>query len=294
MNPMLAATWNPKASMLFPKLASPKLDGIRCIIVDGQALTRSLKPIPNEHVREYLSKSKLSGLDGELIVGNPTAKDVWNVTSSAIMTKSGKPDFRFHVFDDRTKPNDPFVKRLASVRTRLKTMPHLTALLLVDHTNVFNEPELLKMEQELLSEGYEGVMLRAPDGIYKDGRSTEREELLLKLKRFTDGEAEIVGFQEFMHNRNPAKRNALGGLERSGHKEGRERGGKLGALVVKDLKSKVVFDIGTGFTDVVRQQLWSKRNHIKGKVVKYKFQPVGVKDKPRFPVYLGFRDAMDM
>jgi hypothetical protein len=31
-----------------------------------------------------------------------------------------------------------------------------------------------------------------------------------------------------------------------------------------------------------------------GKVVKYKSQPTGVKDKPRFPVFLGFRDVVDM
>jgi len=35
-------------------------------------------------------------------------------------------------------------------------------------------------------------------------------------------------------------------------------------------------------------------DNLMGKVVKYKSQPTGVKDKPRFPVFLGFRDKVDM
>jgi DNA ligase-1 len=56
----------------------------------------------------------------------------------------------------------------------------------------------------------------------------------------------------------------------------------------------VEFDIGTGFTADQRQLLWSVGDNLIGRVVKYKSQPTGVKEKPRFPVFLGFRDAVDM
>src|SRR5690606_22412947 len=52
----------------FPVLASPKLDGIRATMVDGKALTRSLKPIPNHHVRMWLEANCPNGWDGELML----------------------------------------------------------------------------------------------------------------------------------------------------------------------------------------------------------------------------------
>jgi DNA ligase-1 len=46
----------------------------------------------------------------------------------------------------------------------------------------------------------------------------------------------------------------------------------------------VEFNIGTGFTAEDR----AKKDWV-GLIVKYKFFPIGVKDKPRHPVYLGLR-----
>jgi DNA ligase-1 len=70
----------------------------------------------------------------------------------------------------------------------------------------------------------------------------------------------------------------------------------LGNLIVRDLKTKVEFSIGTGFTNEMRIVLWA--NHKRGeglkKIVKYKYFPSGGKDKPRFPVFVGFRDKRDM
>ena len=54
----------------------------------------------------------------------------------------------------------------------------------------------------------------------------------------------------------------------------------------------VEFEIGTGFTAAEREALWLAPPI--GKIVKYKFFPVGVKDRPRHPVFLGFREAEDM
>jgi hypothetical protein len=36
------------------------------------------------------------------------------------------------------------------------------------------------------------------------------------------------------------------------------------------------------------------REVLKGRIVKYRYQPAGMKDVPRFPAYLGFRDVRDM
>jgi hypothetical protein len=73
-------------------------------------------------------------------------------------------------------------------------------------------------------------MLRDPNGPYKFGRSTRKEGYLLKLKRFCDSEAEVIGVVELMHNGNEAKTNALGRTERSTRKAGKTGMGVLGAL----------------------------------------------------------------
>jgi DNA ligase-1 len=298
MKPMLASPVKDFAKIEYPVLASPKLDGIRCIIFGGVALSRSLEPIPNKYVQRVLGDvPEFEGLDGELIVGPPTAKNVFQVTESAVMTVDGEPDFQFYVFDHNHMSAKPG-ERGSGFRDRLKRAVGLCRghkyLSPVPHTMLMNENALLKYEAEQLAKGYEGVMLRAPDGPYKHGRSTFNEGWLLKLKRFEDSEAEIVGFEPLMHNANEAKRNKLGQLERSSHKSGKVAMNMLGSLAVKDVNTGVLFGIGSGFTAGQRTELWVKRKTLKGRIVKYKYQPTGVKEKPRFPVFIGFRDRLDL
>jgi len=135
-------------------------------------------------------------------------------------------------------------------------------------------------------------MLRHQNGPYKHGRSTEREGWLLKLKRFDDSEAVILSAYELMHNANEATQNELGYTERSSHKAGMVGKGVLGGLSVRDVYSGVEFDIGTGFDQATREALWKQRDQLPEQVIKYKFFASGVKDKPRFPVFLGFRSDL--
>jgi DNA ligase-1 len=285
MKPMLAA---PAGTELpFPLLLSPKLDGIRCLIVDGVAVGRSLKPLPNRHVQQLFGRPELNGLDGELLVGAPTARDVFQVTTSGVMSVEGQPAVTFWVFDDYSALGGFEVRYLRAQRR----VAGQRACQLVAHTPITTQEDLLGWEQYYLAKGFEGVMLRHPSGPYKHGRSTAKEAWLLKVKRFEDSEAVVLGVTELMHNANEAKRNALGHLERSSHQAGKVGRQRLGALVVRDLATRVEFEIGTGFTDQQRQDFWGR--DVTGLVVKYKFQPTGVKDKPRFPVFLGFRSEVD-
>lgn len=151
---------------------------------------------------------------------------------------------------------------------------------------------LLEMEQFWLNEGYEGVMGRSMDGTYKYGRSTMKEGILWKLKRFADHEYEVVGFEERMHNANEATINELGYTERSSHKAGMVPMGTLGALILKH--SAGDFRCGTGFTDEQRAHIWANRDALMGRMAKIKHFEIGVKDLPRFPVFLDFRPLEDM
>lgn len=289
MKPMLAAKADLN-TLSFPVMLSPKFDGVRCLIIDGVAVGRSLKPIPNKYVQLLFGDKKYNGFDGELIVGKPTAKDVFQKTQSGVMSIEGNPDVVFHVFDD-FQHDGTFAQRISSVHKRTASKTKITC---VTHYWIQHAEQVLNRELEHLAQGYEGVMLRDPDGLYKFGRSTTKEGGLLKVKRFEDSEAIITGYTQMVTNANAATRNALGHLERSSHKSGMVCRDMLGALLVTDLKTNVEFDIGTGFTQADREKYWSMRKNLAGLIVKYKFQPVGVKDKPRFPVFLGFRDKVDL
>lgn len=291
MKPMLASAIEDIAQLNFPVMASPKFDGVRCLIINGTAMSRSLKPIPNEYIQMLFGRKAFHGLDGELIVGDPTSPDAYRTTTSGVMSEDGEPSVTFHVFDD-FNCKGPFQERLASVEDRLDVGPKKLPWTVVRHQSIYSVKDLNAYEDKMLERGYEGVMLRDPQGPYKEGRATEKEAWLLKLKRFRDSEAVIVDYHELMINKNEAKRNALGHSERSSHKANLAPAETLGSLTVRDLNTDVTFDIGSGFTVELRDQLW-KDDHLIGKVIKYKYQPVGVKDKPRFPVFLGFRDARD-
>ena len=298
VKPMLAGkATDEQISKLFDQFgemyASPKLDGIRCMIQNGVALSRSLKPIRNKYIQAVLGGLEVfDGLDGELIVGDPTAHDVYRTTTSNVMRSTGTPDFTFWIFDLFNHPYT-YSSRQYEIYSIDPTgiQPHIKVLKSV---SVFNINEMQAYEQFCLGQGYEGIILRDPNSGYKHGRSTAKEGGLLKVKRFEDGEAGILAVEEQMHNGNEAKTNELGRTQRSSHKENKVPMGTLGALVCKDVVTGIQFNIGTGFTDEVRQQLWWSRDRLIGQTIKYKSFKIGVKDAPRHPVYLGMRDESDM
>lgn len=288
--PMLACDHKPEL-LKFPYYASPKLDGVRAIVMNGKVYSRSKKLIPNEHVQFMFGRSELNGLDGELVVGLPTAPDVYRNTVSGVMSEDGEPDVTFNVFDNAKYATWAWATRFEQARSTIQHHP-VIGLKLLGHNYIRDAAELDAYEAECLNGGYEGVMLRSPDGLYKFGRATAREGTLLKVKRFSDGEAEVLEVIEEMHNGNEATTSELGRTKRSSHKENKTGKGRMGALRVRDLTSGVEFNIGTGFTDSDKEWFWLKGRP--GLLVKYKSLLIGVKDKPRHPVYLGLRDARDM
>lgn len=284
----------------FPKLISPKLDGIRCVMPGGIPLTRSLKEFPNRYVHACLSElGTISGaqFDGELIVGEPTDPDVYRKTNSAVMSKDGEPVFTFFVFDSLAARDIPFKHRLLHAKdflARVTTNGNFN-LKMVPQITVNTVEEILAAEQGFLEEGYEGAIVRDPDAPYKFGRSTWKEQAMLKLKRFVDDEALVIGVEEKMHNGNEAFTSELGRTKRSSHQENLTGLGTLGALVCKT-KEGIEFRIGSfrGWDDDYKQKLWNIRSDLPGQLIKYTSFPVGVKEAPRHPVALGFREFSDL
>ena len=115
IKPMLAVEVN-FDKLRYPIYTQPKLDGIRVIVKDGVVYSRSLKAIANKHVQSLFGH--LHGLDGELIVGNPTAHNVFQKTTSGVMSKDGEPDVTLYVFDMWDKPTSIFEIRQQALRLK--------------------------------------------------------------------------------------------------------------------------------------------------------------------------------
>ena len=290
---MLASPANLE-KLKFPLLVSPKLDGIRATVVNGQLVSRKLKPIPNEATRKAFESHALEGLDGELIVGSETDHDVYRKTNSGIMTVAGDPRARFFVFD-KWDSYDSFLTRNGKIYQTLAgnlDVYEAARVVQVEQEYALNMDDLLDIEQRTLAKGYEGLMLRDPQARYKFGRSTTKEGILLKLKRFTDSEAVILDVVEEMANMNEATVDERGYTKRSSHQDNKVGKGRMGALLVRDLTTGVEFQIGTGFSAADRAEFWEQ--DMRGKIVKYKSFSIGVKDKPRFPSFLGLRSEIDL
>lgn len=300
MRPLLACNAPTNLNSLpYPLFASVKLDGIRCVIKDGVALSRTLKPIRNHYIQSLLGRPEFNGLDGELIVGDPAASDCMRKTNSGVMSFDGEPDFKYYVFDIWNRPGVQYKDALESLYdkpfgTRLANHPNIEVL---QQYTVKTSNEVEAIEQSALDDRHEGIILRRPDGTYKYGRSTVKEGFLYKLKRYLQSEAVVIGVEPYQTNNNAAELDALGYTKRSSAKAGKVDLDFLGALKVRGRfqeSTDVTFNIGTGFTMYERELLWKQRESLLGKIVTYKFFSVGSKDKPRHPVFVSFRSEDDL
>lgn len=294
---MLAVKAKEFDTLRYPLLASPKIDGVRATNKNGQLLSRTMTPIPNGHCQWKFNVPSFNGLDGELVVGTPNHPNCMQNTMSGVMTRDGVPDVKWYVFD-KWNIDKPYALRARAAKEHIQVIKDIHGedypIAWLPQTVIHNPEELYAYEELRVQEGYEGVILRAPDGPYKQNRSTVKEGYMLKVKRFEDSEAEILGCFELMHNDNQATTDARGYTKRSTHQENKRAAGVLGGFHVKDIYTGVEFDIGTGFTAEQRKNLWEGQRYLVGKIVKYKHFPIGVVDKPRHPIYLGFRDRRDI
>lgn len=174
-----------------------KLDGIRCkVTIDIKndtitAISRKNKPITNvnhildelrEYAKNYYQVYDTLILDGELYVHGKTFQEV----TKLVKNKPENEFVEYHVYDiiDNTKT---FRERDAA----LYNFIFASKLKYVVGVNTTIEP-IIPLEKEYenyISQGYEGMMVRVMDSMYKvNGRSSD----LLKYKKFIDVALPIV------------------------------------------------------------------------------------------------------
>jgi len=303
VKPHLASDWDP-AKQKFPVVMLPKIDGVRGLNPSGQFLARSLKKHGNLYTSRFYSEPCLVGMDGELAAERWNHPDLCRLTTSAVSTHEGAPFTLWWIFDlvnektaewtylQRLEEAKATIERLQADPLQPECVRHLR---IVPWVVVHNMEALEAQDAEWLEQGFEGSILRDPGGKHKNGRCTVREGAYLRIKRFIEEEAYVLGIIEGQQNCNEAQENELGRQFRSTHQENMVPNGMIGALQVRAIKDGAEFVVGAGeMPHADRKKFFDNPELILGKIIKYKHFPKGVKDKPRFPTFKTFRDKADM
>lgn len=211
LKPMLALSWEGVKDEVINKhwLASSKLDGVRCLMYYDKekdiiyTSSRGGKDydVPTTYIRDFNFLHTFFKdhpdviLDGELYIhGKPLSYISGIVRLQDLCEKH--QELRYYIYDvvDETKT---FVERL-KILNEFKLLLKLNSILpnytvVIDHYNVYNRDEIVKLHDVFVSEGYEGLVIRDPDQVYKCGA---RDKRMLKVKMFQDDEFKIVGITD--------------------------------------------------------------------------------------------------
>lgn len=294
------------AKLSYPIYGFYKYDGIRCGVFGGRCLSNTLKPIPNRYINECLAGlSKYAYYwDGELILNG--TKDFHKV-QSAVMTRKGEPDFSFMCFDRILEATDftgmNYGNRLGWLQSfnRMPTRLDFPKLRYIHPVLLFNVEAVLLFEADAIKQGYEGIILRHAQGMYKFGTCTWNDMNLFKFKRTEDAEGEILDCNELMHNGNDSEVDVRGLTKRSSHGENKYGSGMLGSFKVRGINGKYkdkVFDVSCGsMTHEERRGWWIKKTTFKAfkHIITYKFDKHrGTDDAPAGSRFKAFRDERDL
>lgn len=293
------------------KRLEPKLDGVRVLMMvipaggtgkaAGQVVcySRNGKVFENfEHiedqVRDNISEiiaaaGKVSDLstgtlkkgfflDGE-VVGNSFQELMRQARRKENVSAE---DSVFHVFD--VLPIDDFKrgywnaqlrKRIAlleAMQSAFDKMPNAELLphLQVDLDTHEGKSQIDRYAKDMVAAGYEGIMIKDLDSPYVCKRSTA----WMKWKPTITVDLEVIGLEEGT---------------------GRNKG-RLGALVCNgvDDGKEITVNVGSGFSDEERDQLWTDRNLVFGRTVEILCDVITQNQDGtyslRFPRFVRFRD----
>lgn len=263
-----------------------KLNGVRCTYVNGKLISRQGTEFTGlDHIIDAIHKAEEKYgnqnmvLDGELIHKNDgtlSDNDNFRLGTGIINAKEGdKSSIMFMVFD--ILPYDDFVegKSKANYSLRRAWLDTLSDILcgitgcvevvplLYSGTNQSRIDGWLAFAD---NHGWEGIMLNK-NMPYEVKRTTN----LIKIKSFKFSDLRIIGYEEG---------------------DGKYKG-MLGAVIV-DYKGNSV-NVGSGFDEAERVELWKNPDELIGKIATIKYKEVS-KNKDtgleslQFPVWNGLRE----
>ena len=260
-----------------------KLNGINGSVLNGLMLSRQGKELNNlNHIIEQLNNTSFKGyyFNGELIRKNTdglsNGENFRETTSIVNSDATDKTNIDFIVFD--LLPIEEFNEGISKLKykDRLKQLKQLKQEALDLGLNNIDIPTIYYEGEDISNIDYyldiatkndeEGLMY-----IKNNNWKNKRHSGILKVKKFLNADCKIVGYEEG---------------------DGKYKG-MLGAFIINYKGNNV--NVGSGYTDGERIELWNKRDELIGRVLQVKFKEE-TKDKKtglvsiQFPIYQCIRE----
>jgi len=276
--PMLAKNYEEQGhKIIFPAIAQPKLDGVRCTAKmesDGSVSLLSKRGKEFQLLDQIRKAVQAAGvpetfiLDGELysddldfqrVVGLVRKKTYKNQKDIDDMKK-----VKLNVFDamDTADKTMSFLHRWKKAKSYV-SLDTTNTLTMVPCYRVNDDSQVKSLLTKFLAAGDEGVMIRNIKSPYEQGK---RSQHLQKYKLFVDAEYKIV--------------DALEG-----------QGNDIGTVIwVCETSTGQRFKCRPKGTQAVRRDWYRNRQKYFGKLLTVKYQELTNDGIPRFPVGIAIRD----
>lgn len=246
----------------------PKLDGERCRAIIGDGFVTLLSSEENiiqsvPHINEALIATGLKNieLDGELYLHGASFETIHSIVSRRVDLHPSFESMQYYIFDivslaRQYKRKDNMKDLSRALQPPLHIVPTLAV--------VPDEEAIVAQMLRYHKEGYEGIIVRNPAGLYSRKRSTD----IMKFKPRKTDSYRIVGFEEEI---------SLQGTPKNA----------LGALVLQSDQHQI-FKVGSGtfLTREKREELWTIRHTLIGQTAEIAYQHLTDRKVPRFPVLM--------
>jgi len=180
---MLLTNYRERPQIKFPCIVQEKLDGVRCLVRNGKAYSRSGREIKNiQSILDELGQLDVQ-LDGELWAENLTLAQITGMLNRKGQTR----DLKMYVFD--IKAPLPFSERI-KILEKVQNEYTFSNVRFVKNYCCETEEEALALADSFIARGGEGAVFRNLNGLYINARS----KCVQKYKSRFDEEFKVTGY----------------------------------------------------------------------------------------------------
>lgn len=262
----------------YPAYIQPKLDGYRCVYREGAMWSRAGKPFGNKNLALHFKKLFQTSeyvLDGELYCHGTSFNSLQKIlnTEEAPLPVT----LKYVVYDCVHLTQWDYQHSKKEYQNRLVDLRHIVNGVIGEHSKVIDiandkvnsAAEAVDKYKEYLKNGYEGAMLKAPDGLYRWKRTTVKSGEMLKVKPFKSIDLPIESI-----------------YAGEGKFEGMAGG-------VDCTFNGVTVSIGSGFDVDTRKKMAAAPHDYLGKTIEIKYFEETEDGSLRFPTFVRFREEKD-
>lgn len=267
ISPMLAQKYDEK-KVAYPCYVQPKLNGVRCLskrVSENKFIFLSRKGTEYttlDHLIPELKKIMEVGetLDGEVYIHG---EHFQTIVSYVKKQQDNSSKLQYWIYDVVDISQNTF-QRTSLLKERMDTIG-FTSLVRVPTIRINNHEEMKVNHDKFVQRGFEGAIIRHPEGVYEYFRS----KYLLKYKEFKDAEFKIVGYEQG---------------------KGLHEGCIVFKCEGKHKGKKFTFNVTPKFGLERRREMYAEADNFVGEQLTVRYQELSKDGVPIFPIGIEIRN----